>query len=157
MAARGEIPGERLVAVQQIARMFFHDDVDRIEQSLQIAFLHKRRPEIRHDEIAHEHNAQIRQVDEHGVVSFSSLHGNQLDARSPDLQVRAAVDRDVRLEAAHVVETEAFTEELLAEIVRRIDFAGNFFLIVAPGIETQVRIQRRGNMCGRRRGPSESA
>ena len=44
-------------------------------------------------------------------------------------------------EAAHVVETEAFTEELLTKIPRRIEVARNFFLIVAPGIEAQARIQ----------------
>ena len=59
----------------------------------------------------------------------------------PNLQVRAAVDHHIRLEAAHVAETEAFTEELLTKIPRRIEVASNFFLIVAPGIEAQARIQ----------------
>src|SRR5713101_1705568 len=80
-------------------------------------------------------------MDEHGVVSFSSMHRNYLNARPPNLQVRAAVDRHIRLEAAYLVETEAFTEELLTKNPRRIDFASNFFLIVAPGIEPQARIQ----------------
>src|ERR1700733_12473519 len=80
-------------------------------------------------------------MDEHRVVSFSSLHRNELNARPANLHVRPAVDRHIRLEAAYVVETEAFTEELLAETSGRIDFAGNFFLIVAPGIEPQARIQ----------------
>src|SRR5229473_7501270 len=80
-------------------------------------------------------------MDEHGVVSFSSMHRNQLNARPPNLQVGAAVDRHIRLEAAYVVETETFTEKLLAKIPRRIDFASNFFLIVAPGIEPQARTQ----------------
>src|ERR1700676_3868535 len=69
------------------------------------------------------------------------MHRNQLNARPPNLQVRAAVDRHIRLEAAYLVETEAFTEELLTKNPRRIDFASNFFLIVAPGIEPQARIQ----------------
>src|SRR5712692_5650106 len=80
-------------------------------------------------------------MDEHGVVSFSSMHSNYLNARPTNLQVRATVDRHSRLEAAYVVETEALTEELLTKIARRIDFASNFFLIVAPGIEPQARIQ----------------
>src|SRR5713226_305330 len=80
-------------------------------------------------------------MDEHRVVSFSSMHRNKLYARSPNLQVCAAVDCHIRLEAAYVVETEAFTEKLLTKIPRRIDFASNLFLIVAPGIEPQARIQ----------------
>src|SRR6266852_5023788 len=80
-------------------------------------------------------------MDEHRVVSFSSMHRNKLYARSPNLQVCAAVDCHIRLEAAYVVETETFTEKLLTKIARRIDFASNFFLIVAPGIEPQARIQ----------------
>src|SRR5882724_11769401 len=80
-------------------------------------------------------------MDEHRVVGFCSLHRDELDACSPDLQFGTTIDGYVRLEAAYVVETEAFTEELLSKIPRRIDFASNFFLIVAPGIEPQARIQ----------------
>src|SRR5271163_3666934 len=80
-------------------------------------------------------------MDEHSVVSFSSMHRNQLNARPPNPQVRSAVDRHIRLEAKYVVETEALAEELLIELPRLIDFASNFFLIVAPGIEPQARIQ----------------
>src|SRR5580704_18424673 len=116
--------------------MLFIHNFNRIDYSLKIALLRKGCPQIRHDEISHEHHALIRQIDEHGVASFSSMHGNQFNTRPPNLQVRAAVDRHIRLKAAHVVETEAFTEELLTKISRRIEVARNFFLIVAPGIET---------------------
>ena len=69
------------------------------------------------------------------------MHGNQLNARPPNLQVRAAVDRHIRLEAAHVVETKALAEELLAEVPWSIEIVSYLFLIVAPGIEAQARIQ----------------
>src|SRR5260370_27011885 len=135
-----EIPGERLVAVQQVLGMLLNNNVDRVEQSLQIAFLDKGRPKIRHDEISNEHNALIRQVDEHGVVSFSSLYRDELDARSPDLQLGAMVDRDIGLEAAYIVEVEALAEEAFIEDRRRVEFASNLFLVVAPGIELEPRI-----------------
>src|SRR5271167_4218125 len=80
-------------------------------------------------------------MDEHRVVSFSSMHRNELNARPANLHIRPAVDHHIWLEAAYVVETEAFTEELLTKKSRRIDFASNFFLIVAPGIEPHARIQ----------------
>ena len=80
-------------------------------------------------------------MDEHRIVGFSSSHRDELDACSPNLQFGTTIDGDVRLEAAYVVETEAFTEELLSTIPRRIDFASNFFLIVAPGIELQAWVQ----------------
>src|SRR5216684_1963661 len=108
--------------------MLFNHDVNGIQQALQIPLLYKRRPEIRHDEIAYEQNALIRQVDEHRIVSFSSLHRNQLDSGSPDLQLRATVDGDVRLEAAKAVGAVAFTEELFIEDSRRSQFASNLFL-----------------------------
>src|SRR5437868_679567 len=120
--------------------MLFNNDVDRIEQSLEIAFLYKGRPEIRHDEIAHKHNALIRQMNKHGIVSLSSLHRNEIDTCSPDMHLRATVDCDVRLEATYVVEAEAFTEELFIENPRRIEFASNLFVIVTPGAETHARI-----------------
>ena len=56
----GEITRERLVAVQQVLGMLFNNNVNRIEQSLKIAFLHKGCPKIRHDEIPHKHLTLIR-------------------------------------------------------------------------------------------------
>src|SRR5579863_6276740 len=121
--------------------IFFNNYIDGVQQALKIPLFDKRRPEIRHDEIAHEENALVRQVDEHCIVSFASLHGNQLDARSPDLQLSAAVNGNVRLEAAHVVQAEAFPKELFVENPRSFHFTVNLLLIIAPGIETRARIQ----------------
>ena len=45
--------------VQQMPRMLFNNNVNRIEQSLNIAFLHKRCPKIWHYEIPHEHHPLI--------------------------------------------------------------------------------------------------
>src|SRR5580692_6159398 len=96
-------------------RMFLLNDIDRIEQPLQIALWYKRGPEVRHDEIPHEHHALIAQINEHGVVGFSSLHGDQLDSRASDGNFGAAVDSNVRFETAYVVKIEAFTEERFRE------------------------------------------
>lgn len=137
---RGEILRERLVAMEQIPRILLNHDIDRIQQPLKVALLDERCAEIRHNEIADEQNALIRQVDEHRIVRFASLHRNELDAYSPDLQLGAAIDGDVRLEAPYVVEAETCAEELLVENGRRTDFAGDLFSVVAPGIETQAGI-----------------
>src|SRR4029077_17041082 len=118
--SRGEIPREGLVAMEQILRILLNDDINRVQQPLQIAFLNEGRTDIRHDEIADEHDAQIGQMDEHGVVSFTALHGNELDACASDLPLRAAVDGDVGLEAAHIVEIKACPEKLLAENVASV-------------------------------------
>src|SRR5260370_972642 len=99
---RGEIPRERLVAMEQISRILLYHDIDRIQQPLKVALLDERCAEIRHDEIADEQNALIRQVDEHRIVSFASSHRNELDARSPGLQLGAAIDGDVRLAPPYV-------------------------------------------------------
>src|SRR6266567_7335310 len=137
---RGEIPRERLVAMEQIPRILLYHDIDRIQQPLKVALLDERCAEIRHDEIADEQNALIRQVDEHRIVSLASLHRNELDACSPGLQLGAAIDGDVRLEAPHVVEAEAFAEELLVENAGRTDFTRDLFCVVAPRVEVQAGI-----------------
>src|SRR5712691_9998705 len=137
---RGEIPRERLVAMEQMPRILLYHDIDRIHQPLKVALLDERCPQIRHDEIADEQDALIRQVNEHRIVSFASLHRNELDACSPDLQLGAAIDGDVRLEAPYVVDAEGFAEEMLVENARRTDFAGDLFCIVAPCVEAQAWI-----------------
>src|ERR1700704_5415319 len=92
-----------------------YDDINRIEQSLQIAFRRKRRSEIRHDEVPHEQHPLARQVNEHGIVGFPSLHRNQLDPRSSDREFGLSVDRDIWLETAHIVDFEARAEKVLGE------------------------------------------
>src|SRR6267143_5659087 len=95
----GEIPRERLVAMEKLPRILLYHDIDRIQQPLKVALLDERCAEIRHDEITDEQNALIRQGNEHRIVGFASLHRYELDACSADLQLGAAVDGDVRLEA----------------------------------------------------------
>src|SRR5882724_848958 len=112
---RGEIPRERLMAMEQVPRILLYHDIDRIQKPLKVALLDERCAEIWHDEIADEQDALFRQVNEHRIVSFASLHRNELDACSPDLQLGAAIDGDIRLEGPHVVKAEASAEELLVE------------------------------------------
>src|SRR5215467_2127076 len=121
--------------MEQIPGILLHHDVDRIEQTLKVALLDERRTQIRHDEITDEHNALIRQVDQHCVMSFSSLHGNELDACSPDLQLGATIDRDVGLEAEYVIDAGAFAEEWLVENARRSRSASDLVSVVAPRID----------------------
>src|SRR6516165_7351233 len=138
---RGEIPGERLVAMEYIPRIFLNNNVDGVQQTLKVAFLDKRRSEVGHDEIADESDALIRQMDQQRIVSFSTPHRNELNSCSADLEFRAAVDGNVRLEVAYVFELEAFAEEFLVETTRCSDIASNFFLVVAARIKAQARIQ----------------
>ncbi len=77
-SGRGEIPRKRLVAMEQIPRILLYHDVDRIHQPLKVALLDERCPQIRHDEIADEQNALIRQVDEHRILSFASSDRNEI-------------------------------------------------------------------------------
>src|SRR5260370_27641428 len=76
---RGEVPCQRFMSMQHVARIFLYQDVDRVEQALKVALHNKRRTEVRHNEIANKEDAQIRQMDEHGVVRFSPVNGNQLN------------------------------------------------------------------------------
>src|SRR5260370_29052759 len=128
------------MAMEQIPRIFLYHDIDRIHQPLKVALLDKRCAEIRHDEITDKQNVLLGQVDEHCIVSFAPLHRNELDACSPDLQLGAAVDGDVRLEAPYIVQAEGFSQEILVEHARTTEVAGDFFSVVAPCVEVQSRI-----------------
>src|SRR5215471_19902968 len=115
--------------MKQIPRILLHYDVDRVQQPLQVSFFDERRAEVRHDEIADEQHAQIRQVDEQGIVSFTASHGNELDVGATDFQFGAAVDSNVGSKAAHIVEIKAFAEKFFAENGAS-GVAGNFFFVV---------------------------
>ena len=47
---------------------------------------------------------------------------------------------DVRFEAAYVIQAEALAEEAFSKDPGGVEFALNFFVIVAPGIDAQARI-----------------
>ncbi len=126
--------------MQQMLRVLLYHDINRVKQPLEIAFLHKRSPEVGHDEVSHEQDTLVRQMDEHSIVGFASLDRDEVEARSPDLQLGATVDRDVRFEAAYVIQAEALAEEAFSKDPGGVEFALNFFVIVAPGIDAQARI-----------------
>src|SRR5437660_11153801 len=66
---RGEIPRERLVAMEQMPRILLYHYINCVHQPLKVTLLDERCAQIRHDEISHEQYALIRQVDEHSIVS----------------------------------------------------------------------------------------
>src|SRR5258708_12684524 len=73
---RGEVPRQRLMTVQHVARIFLDHYVNRIEQTLQVSFYNERRTDIRHDEIADKENAQIPHMDQNSLLLFSPVHAN---------------------------------------------------------------------------------
>src|SRR5262245_16187337 len=74
-------------------------------------------------------------------MSFSSIHRNELDACSPHLQLGAAIDCNIGLEAEDVVDAEAFAEECLIKNARRAGAASELFRVVVPRIKLQARVQ----------------
>jgi len=101
------------MSMQHIARIFLYHNVDCVEQALKVAST-ANGARGKHDEISDKEHAQIRQMDEHGIVRLSAVNGNQLDACSPFL-VRLEVYGCVRLETAHIVDVEALTEKVLRD------------------------------------------
>ena len=71
-------------------------------------------------------------MDEHRIVGFSSLHRDELDACSPDPQFGTTIDGDVRLETPHVVDAEAFAEELLGKTPKQGVDETNVAELAAP-------------------------
>src|SRR5579859_389656 len=121
--------------------MFLQDDVDGIEKAVEVTLGNERRADVGHDEIADEEHTQIGQMDEYGVVRLAATNRNQFDTGPAYFQLGVAIDGYVGLEIAHVVAVEAFAEEIFRECVRGIDFAGNLFVIVAPGVEARLGSQ----------------
>src|SRR5262245_44388084 len=74
-------------------------------------------------------------------MSFSSLHGNELDACSPDRQLSTTIDCSVGLEAKYVVDAKAFAEEWRVENTRCGGAASDFFSVVVSRIELYARVQ----------------
>src|SRR5260370_39738876 len=100
--------------MEQIPRILLYHDVDRIHQPLKVALLDERCPQIRHDEIADQQNALIRQADEQRILSFASSDPNELDASPPDPQISATIDGNVRLLTPSAVQPEGFAQGLLS-------------------------------------------
>ena len=108
---RGEVPRQRFMTVQHVTRMFLYHDVDRIEQAIKVTLHDEWRTDVRHDEIADKDHAQIGQMDEHGVVRFSAVDGNQLDAGSANFQLGGMVYGCVGLKITYIIEIVAVTKE----------------------------------------------
>src|SRR5215510_16438330 len=108
----------------------------RIEKSLQIALFGEGSPEIRHDAVAHEHDLLLGKIDEHRVVRLTAPNRDQLELRSVDVQIGSIVDRDVRLVAPNVLESETVAEKLLREDLRGVEFPLELLLIVPSPIES---------------------
>ena len=132
------------MAVQEIFRLFFNDDIHRIEQPLQIALFDEGCPEIRHDEISDEQHTQVRHCDEHAIRGFSSSYGNKLNARSADVQLGGMVNGDVWFEGAYIIHVKALAEEVPGEVPRRSKFQRQLFVAIAPGVKTRGAIGKIG-------------
>src|SRR3984957_2134787 len=120
-----EVPRERLMTVQHVSWILLHYNIDRVEQALEVTLHSKRRAQVRHDEIADKEHAQIGEMDEHSVVRFTAMEGDQLDARSTDFEFCRTIDRCIRLEIANILDVEVLTKERFRNRSRRIEFAGN--------------------------------
>src|SRR6266568_8858728 len=125
--------------LQQVLGISAHDLIDRIEQSLEIALLNKRCPQIGHDDISHEHYFFVRKVNQHGIMRFTASNWDQLELRSADIQVGRFVDRDVWFVAPDILGLESLAEELLPENIRAVEFPCELLLIVGPSVKLGMR------------------
>src|SRR5262249_28334730 len=100
---RFEISRDRLVTVQQVLRILLDHYINSVEQSLKITVLVKGRADIGHDAVTHEEHLLIGQMDEHAVLSLTTLNRDQFYSSAADRQISALVDPNVRLVAAHIV------------------------------------------------------
>src|SRR5215831_15770043 len=131
MSGEVKFPRDRLVAVQQVLRIPVHYHIDRIKQLLQVTILIKRRPQVRHDDIPHEHYSFVGKINQHGVVGFTPSSRNQLELRPADGQVRSIVDRNVWLVTQKTLRAESLSEELFPKNSWPVGLLFELFLIVA--------------------------
>src|SRR5438094_656542 len=75
-------------------------------------------------------------------MSLTAFDRDQFYASATDLQIRAAIDPNVRLVAANVVTAEALSKKRLAEDFGTIELPHHFISIAAPAIEAGARAQR---------------
>src|SRR4030095_249595 len=124
----GEDSRERFVPVQEMLGIPAHYQINRIQQSLQITLLNKGCSQIRHDDIAHEHNFFIRKINQHGIMRLAPSSRDQFELRSADVQLCPIVDRNIWLVAQNLLRAEALSEELLREDVGPVEFLSILFL-----------------------------
>src|SRR5215469_16773222 len=127
------------MAVQDVARIFLHDHIHCVKQALKVALVHERRTNVRHDEVASEKHSQFGQMDEHRVMRFSAMNRNQLNARSADFQLGAAIHGCVRFEIANVIEVESLAKKPLSDRFGGVECALDFLAIVASGVKPWFR------------------
>src|SRR5215467_7177131 len=132
---RSEVPRERLVPVQQVLRVPTHYDINRLEESPEITRFIERRSQIRHDHVAHEHHFFVGKVNQHGIVCFTASSRDQLEFRSPDIQICSFVDRNVRSVAENIIGAESLSEELLTKDTRTV----NLLLEIVPIVLSPVK------------------
>src|SRR5215471_13352584 len=137
---RGEDPRERFVAVQQALRILAHDHIQCLEQSLQITILIERCSQIRHDDIPHEHDSFLGEINQHGIMCFTAMSREQLELRSADVQFRYLVDRGVGLVAQEILWAESVSKELLREDSRAVGLLLELLLIVLSPIKPGTRV-----------------
>src|SRR5262245_19024066 len=118
-----------------------HYHIDRIEESLHMHVLIKRRLQIRHDAVPHEHHSFVGKINQHGIMRLTPSNWDQLEFRSADVRVRSTVDRNVRFVAHNIFGPESLYEELFPEDVRPVEFLFELLLIVASPIKLGTRVQ----------------
>src|SRR5215831_12258485 len=138
---RGEDPSERLVAVQQVLRILAHDHIQCLEQSLHITIFIERCSQIRHDDIPHEHDFFLGEINQHGIMCFTATSRDQLELRSADVQFCCFVDRSVGLVAQEILRAESVSEELLREDTGTVGLLLELLLIVLSPIKLGTRVQ----------------
>ena len=108
---RPEDACQRLMAVQQDARLQRIHLVDGLEHAVDASLLDEGRTEVRHQDVAGEQHAVLGQTDQQRVVGLAATRGQQLEARSADRELGRAIDAHVGTVGEHVVELEALAEE----------------------------------------------
>src|SRR5260221_14728015 len=78
---------------------------------------------------------------EWSVVSFSSIHWNQLNRRPADRHFPSTVYQYVGFKVAHIPDIEPCTEKVLLEPLRSLEIVSDLVLVITPRVNVQVWIQ----------------
>src|SRR5262249_2744470 len=99
------------------------------------------RPQIRHDDVPHEHDSFIGKINQHGIMGLTPSNWDQLKSRSADIHVRSIVDCSVWFVAPNILRVESFSEKRFPEYIRPVEFLFELFLIIASTIKLGTQVQ----------------
>ena len=119
-----------------------YDGIDSVKKPRQVAFLIKRRADIRHDEIADEKDVMLGVMNEHAVDRFSTRNRDKFKVCPAHDYLGMPANRDIGLEISNKFLLEISAKKVIVwKISTAFTDDVQFLAEIVPGVELDRRAQ----------------